>query len=99
MHYLYVLKSDKDHDFYTGTTSDLKRRFKEHNSGKNFSTAPRRPFKLIYYEAYLLKSDAEAREKYLKTSMGRRVIRKQLTNFLAPHLEAKSRFEPDKITS
>ncbi|MFZ2199825.1 MAG: GIY-YIG nuclease family protein [Microgenomates group bacterium] len=82
MHYLYILQSDKDHDFYTGTTSDLKRRFKEHNSGKNFSTAPRRPFRLIYYEAYLLKSDAEAREKYLKTSMGRRVIRKQLANFL-----------------
>lgn len=58
------------------------RRFKEHNSGKNFSTAPRRPFKLVYYEAYLLKSDAEAREKYLKTSMGRRVIRKQLANYL-----------------
>jgi len=82
MHYLYILQSLKDKDFYTGTTSDLKRRLKEHNSGKNFSTAPHRPFKLIYYEAYLLKSDAEAREKYLKTSMGRRVIRKQLKNYL-----------------
>ena len=37
---------------------------------------------LIYYEAYLLKLDAESREKYLKTSMGRRVIRKQLANYL-----------------
>lgn len=82
MFYLYILQSLKDNNFYTGTTSDLKRRFKEHNSGKNFSTAPRRPFKLIYYEAYLLKSDAEAREKYLKTSMGRRVIRKQLAIYL-----------------
>lgn len=82
MHYLYVLQSQKDFNFYTGTTSDLKRRLKEHNFGKNFSTAPRRPFKLIYYEAYLLKADAEGREKYLKTSMGRRVIRKQLRHFL-----------------
>ena len=82
MHYLYVLQSEKDHDFYTGTTSDLKRRLKEHNDGKNFSTAPRMPFNLIYYEAYILKEDAEAREKYLKTSMGRRVIRKQLKSFL-----------------
>lgn len=54
----------------------------EHNSGKNFSTAPYAPFKLIYYETYLLKSDAETREKYLKTSMGMRVIKKQLANFL-----------------
>ena len=82
VYYLYILQSEKDGDFYTGTTSDLKRRFKEHNSGKNLSTAPRRPFKLIYYEAYLLKEDAEAREKYLKTSMGRRVLRKQLAAFM-----------------
>ena len=82
MYYLYILHSQKDNNFYTGTTSDLKRRIKEHNAGKNFSTAPRRPFKLIYYEAYILKEDAETREKYLKTSMGRRVIRKQLTWYL-----------------
>lgn len=82
MYYLYILQSEKDGNFYTGTTSDLRRRLKEHNDGKNFSTAPRRPLKLIYYESYLLKEDAEAREKYLKTSMGRRVIRKQLSHFL-----------------
>ncbi|MBI5620627.1 GIY-YIG nuclease family protein [Candidatus Gottesmanbacteria bacterium] len=82
MHFLYILHSLKDGNFYTGITSDLDRRIKEHESGKNFSTAPRRPLKLIYYEAYLLKEDAEAREKYLKTSMGRRVIRKQLRNYL-----------------
>lgn len=88
MHYLYILHSLKDNNFYTGTTSDLKRRIKEHNAGKNFSTAPRRPFKLIYYEAYLLKDDAEAREKYLKTSTGRRVIRKQLAYYLKLNLSS-----------
>ncbi|OGK50332.1 excinuclease ABC subunit C [Candidatus Roizmanbacteria bacterium RIFCSPLOWO2_01_FULL_40_14] len=82
MYYLYILQSLKDDNFYTRTTSDLRRRVKEHNAGKNFSTAPRRPFKLIYYEAYLLKEDVETREKYLKTSMGRKVIRKQLRNYL-----------------
>ena len=83
MHYVYILQSLKRKNWlYKGSTSDLKRRVLEHNRGKNFSTAPRKPFKLIYYEAYLLKSDAEAREKYLKTSMGRRVIRKQLKNYL-----------------
>jgi len=81
-HYLYILQSQKDKKFYTGITSDLRKRVKEHNSGKNISTSYRRPFKLIYYEAYLFKKDAEAREKYLKTSMGKRVIKKQLANFL-----------------
>lgn len=85
MHFLYILHSLKDGNFYTGITSDLERRIKEHETGKNFSTAPRRPLKLIYYEAYLVKEDVEAREKYLKTSMGRRVIRKQLKNYLERH--------------
>lgn len=64
-------------------TSDLKRRLKEHNDGKNFSTAPYAPFELVYYEAYRLKLDADAREKYLKTSMGMRVIKKQLKYLIA----------------
>ena len=83
MYYVYVLQSLKNPDWlYKGSTSDLKKRVNEHNHGKNFSTAPYAPFKLIYYEAYLLKQDAEAREKYLKTSMGMRVIKKQLRFFL-----------------
>ncbi len=84
MHYVYILQSLKRNNWlYKGSTSDLKRRFAEHNSGKNFSTAPYAPFQLIYYEAYVLMEDAEARERYLKTSMGMRVIKKQLANYLA----------------
>lgn len=83
MYYVYILQSLKKTNWlYKGSTSDLKRRLQEHNAGKNFSTAPYAPFKLIYYESYLLKSDAEAREMYLKTSMGMRVIKKQLSNYL-----------------
>lgn len=82
MHCVYLLLSQKDDNFYTGVTSNLERRVKEHNSGSNLSTKGRTPLDLIYYEAYLLRSDAEARERYLKTSMGKRVIKKQLSNFL-----------------
>ncbi len=82
MYYVYILQSLKKPDwFYKGSTSNLKKRVAEHDAGKNFSTAPYTPFKLIYYEAYLLKQDAEAREKYLKTSMGKRVMKKQLRQF------------------
>lgn len=83
MYYVYVLQSLKKTDwFYKGSTADLKNRFVQHNKRKNFSTAPYAPFKLIYYEAYLLKKDAEAREKYLKTSMGKRVLKKQLSHYM-----------------
>lgn len=95
MYYVYILQSIRKPDWlYKGSTSDLKKRVVEHNRRKNFSSAPYAPFKLIYYEAYLLKQDAEAREKYLKTSMGKRVIRKQLANYLVNRsnhkLESKS---------
>jgi len=81
-HYVYILQSKKDKNFYTGSTADLRKRVKEHNNGKVKSTKHRPPLKLVYYEAYLLKEDAEAREKYLKTSMGKRVLKKQLANFI-----------------
>ena len=83
MEYVYILQSEKNPNWlYKGRTSDLKKRIKEHNSGKNFSSAPYAPLRLIYYEAYLLKKDAFNRERYLKTSMGMRVIKKQLKHFL-----------------
>ncbi len=82
MYYIYILYSLKDKKLYKGFTTDLNRRLKEHNSGKNTSTSYRRPLKLVYYEAYLVKKDAEFREKYLKTSMGKRVVKKQLKYLL-----------------
>lgn len=83
MYYVYILQSLKKPSWlYIGSTSDLGKRLKEHNQEKNFSSAPYTLLKLIYHEAYLMKKDAEAREKYLKTSMGKRIIKKQLANYL-----------------
>ena len=82
MQYVYVLLSDKDKLFYTGCTHDLKERLKLHNSGKVKSTCDRIPFKLVYYEACVNKSDAFHREKYLKSTYGKRYIRNRLKNFL-----------------
>jgi len=66
MFYVYVLRSLKDRKLYVGYTNDLRRRFKEHNSGISRSTKGRRPFELIYYEAYRAQEDAEQRERMLK---------------------------------
>ena len=86
VYYFYLLYSLKDKKFYKGFTSNLKRRIDQHNSGQNKSTSYRRPLKLVYYEVYLIKKDAESREKYLKTSTGKRVIKKQL-KYLIEHLK------------
>ncbi len=82
MYYVYLLISKKDQKFYIGSTSDLKRRLQEHNSGENTSTQHRKPFKLIYYEVFLNKQDAKSREKYLKSGYGRRQLKEILKNTL-----------------
>ena len=66
---------------HPGYSQDLRRRFREHNSGKVSSTRNRRPLKLIYYEAYLLEADASGRERFLKSGAGKRHLRKQLAHF------------------
>ena len=90
MHYTYILLSKKDGKLYTGYTSDLRKRFKEHNQGKVFSTKSRGPFRLIYYEACLNELDARAREKQLKSGKGKRYIKQRLKRFLLGPYQAES---------
>lgn len=82
MFYTYLLQSEKDHKLYAGYTSDLRKRFKEHNSSKNFSTKHRVPFRLIYYEACLSEEDARAREKFLKSGPGKKYLKNRLKRFM-----------------
>ncbi len=82
MYYVYILLSEKDDKFYTGSTNDLKRRINEHSRGRVDSTKDRLPMRLIYYEACIDEIDARAREKYLKSGMGKRYIRNRLKNYL-----------------
>ena len=81
MYYVYILKMCSN-QLYTGFTSNLKRRMKDHESGKVKSTKLRRPLQLIHYEAYRLKSDALRREKFLKTSEGKNFLHKQIRDLL-----------------
>ena len=82
MYYTYLLQSTKDKEFYTGFTRDLKLRLDQHNKGYVESTANRRPFRLIYYEACLEKDDATRREKYLKSYHGKMFLRRRLKSYL-----------------
>jgi len=82
MFYTYVLQSEKNKKWYTGFTSDLRKRFKEHNNNLSTYTKGRDPFDLIYYEACLNEDDAKAREKYLKSGRGKRFIKYRLKRFL-----------------
>ena len=82
MFYTYVLFSETDKKFYIGFTKDLKKRVEEHQNGSVPSTAHRRPFMLIYYEACLNENDAIKREKYFKSGFGRRFLRNRIETYL-----------------
>ncbi len=82
--YVYILKSLKNDSFYIGYTTDLKRRFKQYNNGESQATKPFRPYKLIFYEAFLNNKDAKNREVYLKGGYGRKTINKLLAKYITP---------------
>ena len=81
-HYVYILESKKDGEFYTCYTQNLKLRFEQHTEGLVISTRNRRPLTIIYTEACLNKKDAEHREKYLKTYYGKMFIKNRLKSYL-----------------
>jgi len=54
----------------------------EYQKGKVRSTRDKGPIKLIHYEVYALKGDAERRERFLKTNEGKRLLRQQIRDIL-----------------
>ena len=75
MYTVYILYSDKFSRTYTGFTSNIERRIKEHNSGKNKSTKGYLPWKLIFEEKIETRIEARKKEKYLKSGVGRDFIK------------------------
>jgi len=82
MYFVYVLRSLKDKNLYTGLAQDLERRLSEHKEGISKATYYRRPFELIYYEACRNFKDAMHRERYLKTTYGKRYLRNSVKHDL-----------------
>jgi len=80
--YVYVLQN-KHKKWYIGSTKNLRKRILQHNSGKNKSTKYGVPWKIIYCEISINQQDARAREKYLKSGMGRRYLKNRLKFFFA----------------
>ena len=82
MWYVYIIQSLQDNSLYTGCTNNLKNRLNKHKKGKVVSTRSKKPYKLIYYEACLNKTDAFHRERYLKSGWGTRWIKQRIKCYL-----------------
>ena len=76
---IYVLESMVAKKLYVGMTEDLKNRLKEHNAGRSKFTSAYKPWRVIYTEHALNFTEGRIREKYLKTSAGKKFIQKQLS--------------------
>jgi putative endonuclease len=79
MFYVYVLENELK-DTYTGYSRNLRERLAKHNQGINFSTK-NHAWRCIYYEACLDEDDARRRERYLKTTAGRRTLKLRLKEY------------------
>ena len=78
MYIVYILQNSQGF-LYKGHTNNLERRLKEHNLSKSKHhtyTRKRGPWKLVYKEEFATRSEAMKREKYFKTTQGRRELKK-----------------------
>lgn len=81
MYYVYFLRMNNS-QIYTGSTQDLKKRMKRHDGGFVTTTSKYLPVILLGYEAYIFKTDAQRRERFLKTTEGKRLFRQQFRNVI-----------------
>jgi putative endonuclease len=77
---VYVLRSLSDSSFYVGMALDAQKRLHEHNSGKSKYTKGHMPWRIIYQELQIDWNAAGIREKYLKTTAGKKWLVKYLNN-------------------
>ena len=72
---VYILHSDTYNKIYIGYTSNLIQRFYSHNSlATKGHTKSYRPWIVIYVQFFESKKVALAREKFLKSGVGRKWI-------------------------
>jgi len=86
MYYIYILKC-ADKTLYTGITTNVTRRLKEHNSSKLGAkyTKSRRPVKLIYSKKFLSRASASKEEARIK-----KLSRKEKLKLIANHPSTSS---------
>ena len=69
MHVVYILKCKRGR-YYTGCTSNLEERIKQHSKGVVHYTKDKLPVELVCYIAFSDRTKAFQFEKYLKSGSG-----------------------------
>ena len=75
MFYVYAISSLRKNYIYVGMSADVQRRISEHNAGKEKTTRPYLPYRLLYVESCENRIMARKREKYWKSGTGKEQLR------------------------
>lgn len=79
MFYAYILQSVANPaEHYRGSTSDLRRRLEDHNSGKCSHTSKLKPWRIVFYAAFETIELARDFERYLKSGSGHAFAKRHL---------------------
>jgi putative endonuclease len=81
MYFIYIIQSLHNNMYYVGSTADINARLLKHNSGDVPSTRKFRPWKLVWYESVVSRSDAVKREKQIKARKSRKYIESLINRF------------------
>ena len=79
MYYVYILKSQKDDNFYIGSTNNITDRLVRHNNKRVAATKSRTPFELVYIETFSTRKEAINRETQLKKYKSHKFIEKLIS--------------------
>jgi len=77
--FLYILQSDKTGKYYVGIAADIDDRVLRHNQNRTHATKGRGPWLLVYFEEHSSRTNAEAREREIKSWKSAKLIRKLIS--------------------
>lgn len=75
MVWVYAISSLNYNYIYVGMSINVNERFERHNKGRERTTKPYVPFKLIFVEGCENRVEARKREKYWKSGVGKEKLR------------------------
>jgi putative endonuclease len=74
-YYTYILKSEKNGDYYIGSTEDVIKRLELHNKGRVKSTKAYKPWILLETHEFVSRSEAFRQEMFLKTHQQKNILK------------------------
>ncbi len=79
MYYIYILLNETKTRTYIGVAEDVNKRLAMHNAGRVKSSSPYRPYKVIHKESFETLKEARQKEKFYKSTTGRRRLKKMIS--------------------